>query len=266
MAGTPGAGAPRSRGRIWIGVGVAGAFVLLVAAALLVNGSHSSTGAASSTSLAIPTSAPAPGYSPNASGSSGSGILIGGPTSALLALPPGATARTATGASPDGSLTLDQFLKQLYPTSTTERAALQRRGFVAAATRWFQTATGDYAAIWLIQFQAVPGAESYGLALGSAHRYNHHSDPTFTVPGLENGTGFEEAALDSDGNTRSFVYGSLGNVTVIVHFYAPASLDRAEMTTITNAQIARLKASEGPDTESPSPQPPQQTASTDTTA
>ncbi|HEV2348052.1 MAG TPA: hypothetical protein VGS97_28455, partial [Actinocrinis sp.] len=80
------------------------------------------------------------------------------------------------------------------------------------------------------------------------------------------GTGFEEASLDSDGNTRSFVYGSLGNVTVILHFYAPASLDRAEMTTIADAQIAQLKASEGPDSESPSPQPPQQTASSDTNA
>ncbi|HTJ66935.1 MAG TPA: hypothetical protein VL551_05340 [Actinospica sp.] len=195
---------------------------------------HSSTATASSAASATsPTTAKAP-----------SGTLA----SALLPVPSGGTAKTAPGSGADGSLTLAQYVAMLYPsTATTETSLLQARGFMTGATRWMDTAAGQELSIYLIEFQAPSGAQSYALATGLAHKSDsaYAGQTTFTVPGLTDGEGFETGTLDKYGNTDSFVYGAVGNVAIIVHCYTPGSLNRAGLLAAVSQQETRLTAFEG---------------------
>ncbi|MGH6655442.1 MAG: hypothetical protein ACRDVE_09570 [Actinocrinis sp.] len=210
---------------MWFGVASAVTLAGLVALGVTV-GSKSDTDAAKAYAT---------------SGTSAESVPMFSLPSALIALPTGATVGVPPAGGRDGSLTLDEFLKVLYPTAPTERGLMQRRGFVSGATRWFRTSDGKIVAVYLIGFKTDAGAESYGLSLSAGHRDDHPQDPSFTVSGLRDGTGFEESELDADGYTRSFVYGSLGSETVLVHYFVPATLDRAGLLSIVDAQIAKLQ-------------------------
>ncbi|MGH6657032.1 MAG: hypothetical protein ACRDVE_17740, partial [Actinocrinis sp.] len=155
--------------------------------------------------------------------------------------PAGARARTPPAGGKDGSLTLDDYLKLLYPDSSTEKSALEARGFVAAATRWYTTSDGHIAAVYLIEFDADSGADSYADGLSAAHENTYRADSAFAVQALHHGTGFEEKTLDAHGNTRSFAYGAVGNVTVLVHYYVPAKLDLSGLLSVVSAQVAALQ-------------------------
>jgi len=163
---------------------------------------------------------------------------------ALIPLPPGAARKTVPHAGADGSMTLDQFLQELYPDSTDERGFLEARGFVGAAATWFDTANGQELSFYLISFSSQGGAHSEALGLVNAHQEDpdDSSEAKFAVPALTDGTGFETSALDSYGNTGSYVYGAVGDVAVIVHCYTPAKLDRADLLTLVDQQAARLSA------------------------
>lgn len=159
-------------------------------------------------------------------------------------MPPGGQLRTAAHAGADGSMTLDEFLADLYPNSSTERASLEARGFVSAATRWFIAANRQEVSIYLVSFGSPSGAQSYALALAKARG----ADPSFAsatrfaVPALTDGAGFETLTLDSYGNTESFVYGAVKDVTVIVHCFTPAKPDRSQLLSFVGRQAARLAA------------------------
>lgn len=161
---------------------------------------------------------------------------------ALIPLPSGAKATTASGIGADGSLTLDQFLKSLYPTSTTERGLLQAHGFASAATRSMVTANGQEISIYLVEFGTLGDAHFYSLT----HAAPLETDPKyasytqFSVPGMTDSWGFENAALDSSGNTDSYIYGEVGNVAIIVDCFTPGKLDRTGLLTLVNQQAARL--------------------------
>jgi hypothetical protein len=172
-------------------------------------------------------------------------VLTGSLTSALLPTPPGATLRRPKQAGAGGTLTLDDYLALLYPTtSTTERGLLTGRDFESAATTWFTTSDGKQGAIYLVEFAAPSAAQSYALALSDAHRRNHAADPTFSVGGLTDGAGFDESTLDTAGNTRTFVYGAVGNVTLIFYFYVPATLNLPAALSYVDGQVTRLAAAE----------------------
>lgn len=239
------AGSPGSRRRgLMIGAGVvalAAAFGAGLATGRATAKPAAAVAADPSSSAAILT-IPVGGATSAASSAPVSG---GSLISALLPVPSSATPRTASDASADGSMTLDQYLKLLYPTSTTERALLEARGFESAATRWFDTANGQEVSIYLVGFTANQGAQSYALALASAHVAANPGQTEFSVPSLGEGEGFETAKLDSYGNTDSFVYGEVGNVAVLVHCYTPAKLDRADLLALVSQQAARLNGFAG---------------------
>ncbi len=166
--------------------------------------------------------------------------------SVLIPLPAGASALKVADASPDGAMTLDQFMQQLYSSSPSERALLQARGFQGAATRWFNTASGQEDCIFLIAFGSPAGAQSYALGQTQAREKvpADASDTKFAVPGLTDGAGFENLTLDSYGNTDGHVYGALGDVAILVDTFTPAKPDRAEVLQLLDQQIARLSAYE----------------------
>lgn len=200
------------------------------------------TGPSAISSAVAATSAPSGSGSPAA----GSTASLAALTTALIPVPSGGKARTAPGAGSDGSLTLDQYLKLLYPNSTDERSLLQARGFTGAATRWMNTASAQEISVYLVGFNSQDGAQSYALALISAHKDAADADQTqFAVPAFTDGVGFETAALDSYGNTDSYVYGSIGKITVIVHCFTPAKLDRAALLALVDQQSTLLAAYRG---------------------
>ena len=179
-----------------------------------------------------------------ANGSPG-GVLTGSLTDALFPLPAGASARQPKQAGAGGALTLDDFVALLYPTtSASERDVLTARGFKSAATTWFTAADGKQVALFLAEFAAPSGAQSYALALTASHRTTDPGDPSFSIGAMTDGVGFEEAKLDTLGNTRTFAYGAVGNVTLILHFYSPATLDRASTLFYVDGQAARLTGAE----------------------
>lgn len=161
---------------------------------------------------------------------------------ALIPLPPGAKATTTPGAAADGSLTIDQFLKVLYPASTTERGFLQEHGFAAAATRSMVTANGQKISLYLVEFGTLGDAHYYSLT----HAAPLETDPKyakyaqFSVPGMTYSWGFENPALDSSGNADSYIYGEVGNVAIVVDCFTPAKPDRTDLLTLVSQQAARL--------------------------
>jgi hypothetical protein len=169
-----------------------------------------------------------------------------GLVSALIPIPSGGKKRTATGASADGSLDLDQFVTMLYPSASGESSILQTRGFTGAATRWMTTAAGQDVSVYLIGFSAADGAQSYALGLASAHEADtsNAGQTKFTLPLVTDGTGYENAKLDTYGNTSTDLYGAVGNVTIIVHFYNPGTLDRSAAIAMINDQATRLTSYE----------------------
>lgn len=141
---------------------------------------------------------------------------------------------------------LDQFMKVLFSSSPSERPLLQSRGFEGAASHWMTTSSGQEDCLYLVAFASAAGAQSYVLGQTEAHEDDptHASDTKFSVPGLTDGVGFENAKLDSYGNADSWVLGSLGNVAVIVDSYTPANLARAEVLRLVGQQVARLSVAE----------------------
>lgn len=183
--------------------------------------------------------------SASASATAGGLLQAAGLASALIPLPAGAQPLTVTHASPDGSMNLDQFL-ELFSSTPSERPLLQARGFEGAASRWMTTASGQEDCIYLIAFESSASAQSYALFDEKAHADDsaHKADTRFAVPSLTDGVGYEDAALDSYGNTDSWVYGSLGNVVVMVNALTPAKPARAQMLTLLDEQAALVSAAE----------------------
>lgn len=172
----------------------------------------------------------------------GSGKQIADLVDALMPLPAGARSLTVTGAGKNGSMDLDQYMQVLYPSSPTERPYLQARDFESAAARWMVTGTAQQDDFYLIEFATPDDAQSYALGAEQAHKGDpaHASDTEFSVSALTDGMGFENAKLDSYGNTDSYVYGAVGDIAIIVDCFTPAKLARAEMLTLIDQQAARL--------------------------
>jgi hypothetical protein len=162
----------------------------------------------------------------------------------LIPLPAGATAKPAPGIGADGSLTLDQFLKILYPTATTEGTFLQEHGFVGAATRSMVTANGQEISIYLAEFGSLGDAHYYNLTLAAPLETDakYASYTHFDVPAFEDSWGFELPTLDSHGNTDTIIYGEIGSVAIMVDCSTPAKFDRADLLTLVTQQAARLSS------------------------
>lgn len=234
----PGEQPPRGR-RTWpVALGVVALAVAFGAGLATGRATAPKTTAAASAESAPATTEAAPA----ADGATGSTTGLTGLTGELIPVPAGGTPRTVSGAGADGSLTLSQYLKLLYPTSSTEGPLLQERGFTGAATRWMDTASGQEVSIYLIGFSSETGAQSYALALGKAHEAvpANAGQTKFSVDALTDGVGYQTAKLDQYGNTDSYVYGAANDVTIIVHCYTPAKLDQAGLLALVDQQAARL--------------------------
>lgn len=179
-------------------------------------------------------------------GTAGASAVAGNIVSALIPLPAGGSALKVPDASANGAMNLDQFIKQVYTGSSSERGLLQARGFESAAARWMNTATGQEDYIYLVVFGSPDGAQSYALGAAEAHRDDptHASDTKFNVPALTDGAGFENPALDSYGNADSHIYGSVGDVAILVESFTPAELNRAEVLALVDQQATRLSTYE----------------------
>ncbi|MBR7834859.1 hypothetical protein KDL01_16420 [Actinospica durhamensis] len=237
----PGAVPPARRSRGLLGVAGAAALIVAFGAGLAIGrvtapkSTTASTGSQASTPPATSAPVGAPGTLPSAD-----------VVNALLPLPSGATALKASGANADGSMSLAQYVKLLYPSSTTETSLLQARGFEGAATRWMNTAAGQEDCFYLIVFSGQDGAQSYALGLVKAHEdaSANAADTQFPVSVMTDGVGFETSTLDAYGNADSWVYGEVGNVAIIVHSFTPAKLDRTQMLGLLDQQVSRLTADE----------------------
>jgi hypothetical protein len=216
----------------------------VIGAVLVVVGAVFAAGYAVGSNPAKPAAAPTAHASAQTAGVQG-GTLDTNLASTLLPPPHGVRARRPKPSEAGGVLSLDDYLALLYPTtSATERGLLTGRGFVMAATVWFTTADGKQIADYLIEFATSRGAQSYALELASTHRDAYSGDQSFVVGGLTDGVGFEDAALDTYGHTRTNIYGAVGNVTLLFDFFVPAALDRAAALSYVNSQVARLASAE----------------------
>ena len=227
-------------------VGVLGTVALIAAFGIgLATGRATAPKSASAAPIAT-SGDTAVGQATAAAQTGGTPPTVGDLVSALIPLPSGASTLKVSYASPDGAMTLDQFMKQVYASSPGERTLLQARGFQSAATRWFNTASGQEDCVFLIAFGSPAGAQSYALGQTQAREKvpADASDTKFDVPGLTDGTGFEDPTLDAYGNVAGHIYGALGDVAILVDSFTPAKPDRAQVLELLNQQITRLSAYE----------------------
>jgi hypothetical protein len=174
-------------------------------------------------------------------------LPAGDVASAMIPVPANGSAAEVTDASPDGSMTLDEFMNAMYPSSPNERSRLMSLGFERAAERCMYMPQGQQDCFYLVVFLARAGAQDYTLGLATAFGSDsaNASDTQFSAPGLIDGVGFENPALDAYGNTYTVVFGTSENVAVVVEDYTPSKPARAEMLTLVAQQTARLTAAEG---------------------
>lgn len=164
-------------------------------------------------------------------------------TALLARLLPMPKADKQVTALKQGVLSLSDYMQELYPDGSGERARLVARCFQAAAHRTWVTPAGTTVSVWLIQFANHAEARSYTLA---TEQGDASAVPTgtakFTVPGVADSIGLADAALDKDGNTFTRVLGDAGNTSIIIHIFIPAEINDAASSQLLKAQNARLSA------------------------
>ncbi len=142
-----------------------------------------------------------------------------------------------------GVLSLSDYMQELYPDDSAERARLVTRCFQTAVHRTWLTPGGSTVSVWLIQFDSHADARSYTLATeqGDASAVPAGT-AKFTVAGVADSMGFGDPTLDQDGNTFTRVLGDAGNTSIIIHVYIPAKINDAASSQVLKAQDARLSA------------------------
>jgi hypothetical protein len=142
-----------------------------------------------------------------------------------------------------GVLSLSDYMQELYPDNSDERARLVARCFQTAVHRTWLTPGGTTVSVWLIQFGNHADARSYTLSTEQADASAVPAGTAkFTVAGVTDSMGFGDPTLDKDGNTFTRVLGDAGNTSMIIHIFIPAETNDAASSQVLKAQNARLSA------------------------
>jgi hypothetical protein len=171
---------------------------------------------------------------PDASATSPAGAAV---LARLLPVPPGAKQL------PDvkqGVLSLSDFLNEVYPGNRTEQLVLTDHCFQTAVNRTWQTPGGSAIEVWLIQFGTADDARSYTLSTEQTDASDAANTDKFAITTVGDGMGIGRPALDKFGNTLMRLLGDTGNISMIIHIYAPARLENAAAARVLQAQNARL--------------------------
>lgn len=178
-----------------------------------------------------------------ASGSCPAGAASPAGTALLARLLPVPKADKQVTVLKQGVLSLSDYMQELYPHNSSERARLTARCFQTAAHRTWQTPGGTTVSVWLIQFGSRAGARSYTLSVEQADASLVPAGTAkFTVAGVADSMGLADATLDKDGNTFTRVLGDAGNTSIIIHVFMPAETNDAASSQVLKAQNARLGA------------------------
>jgi hypothetical protein len=174
------------------------------------------------------------GNAPDPSATSSAAAAL---TARLLPMPAGAS---PVNLLKQGELSLDDYVQELYGTSSDAMQRLTALCFQAGAFREWSLPSGNVVAIWLAQFASNDGARSYILGTEQADSDTAGNTVRFTVPGVGDGTGIARPSIDKDGNTLCHLLGDNGGVAMLIHVYVPGHLDDAFATQVLQQQNARL--------------------------
>ena len=160
-------------------------------------------------------------------------------TSLLVPVPP--------GASRDGSipfaqtLSLNQFVSDVYTASEDQAPVLSALCFQAAARQAYVTASGEIVVTYLIRFANDADADSYTLRTISGDKTEKGVTTSTAVAGVTDGTILCRPSLDQYGNTLCHVLAFRDNITILMHVYQPGQLPaQSVVETLLREQFARL--------------------------
>ncbi|HVB43216.1 MAG TPA: hypothetical protein VNF47_10985 [Streptosporangiaceae bacterium] len=140
----------------------------------------------------------------------------------LLPLPPGAA--RLKGQFTARVLSVDGYIRELYPSDPAEKSRLAARCFkVAVQLAWVEP-SGQTVAIYLSQFGTAADARSYALSSQSGDLLDQANKLHSAVPGVADGLLIQNPTLDKYGNTLSRLIGDHGDVAIIIHLFESARL------------------------------------------
>ncbi len=133
-------------------------------------------------------------------------------------------------------------MSQLYPDNPAEQQRLVFRCFQTAAHATWVSPSGTVTSAYLIQFGTATDARSYALAVEQGTAALLGNSDRFRVPGVGDGQGLGQPALDKYGDTRTVLIGDAGNTAIVINFFRPAGTDNNAAARVLRAQCARLTA------------------------
>ena len=224
---------PKKRNvRLIVRLSVTGLVVLIIAIGALastLNHHHKSAASSKSISKAGPTVAAIP---------LGDGAEL---KKHLAALPKGAK-NTKIDNSTGGIQTLDQYVANSFPDSSTERGLLVTRGFEVAAENDWTGSDGITVDTQLLQFKDASGSESHVLGQQGAYEADSTVTDSYNLPDFEYGFGHEKSALDKYGNRAAIFLCKDGPIVIVITIYTPGQFDRPAELAIVQRQVAALAA------------------------
>ncbi|WP_327071335.1 hypothetical protein [Kitasatospora sp. NBC_01302] len=163
--------------------------------------------------------------------------------SELVTAPAGSKPFAQGTLSPDGILTLDQFVDGVIKAGdrSDEKRSMTDRGFKSAAEVNWDAPDGTSADVFLLQFTRSDGAQDFvsGVSQATANEEKPQR-PLGSLPGISGGETWTAGAVDTVGNIRQSAWFSVGNIAADVHYYTPGQPDSGGLAQLARAQQARL--------------------------
>ncbi|MFC1416806.1 hypothetical protein [Streptacidiphilus cavernicola] len=161
----------------------------------------------------------------------------------LLTAPAGSTPFARGTYSPNGILTVDQFVDGVFDTKdqADEKDFVTRQDLrYAAQTNWVAP-DGSSVDVYLLQFGASDGAQAFISSVSDATAQNKEpQEPLSSLAGVPGGEGWSAGAVDDEGDIDQIAWFRVGNIAVDLHYFTPASARPAELDQLAKAQRARL--------------------------
>lgn len=160
----------------------------------------------------------------------------------LLPRPTGSTLVPGIGAP--RAYSLRDYVRALYSPAdfTAVEGQMAARCFRTAVHGEWRTSAGVLVSIWLVQFASPTGAQSY--TLGQANTDVSLGDGKggdATVSGVPDGVILESPSMDKYGDTLTRMFGCIGPVSILIHYFQPAYVPRrATAEQVLQAQASRL--------------------------
>ncbi len=140
---------------------------------------------------------------------------------------------------PQGVLSLGGFANGVAQSDPVYPEYLATICFQTAVHRAWKSPDGIITAVYLIQCATTADARSY---VSFTEQGDAQTPPTeiFPVPGVVDGVGFGDPAIDKYGNTITEVLGDAGNVAIDIFSYVPKTLDNPGAALVLQEQYALL--------------------------